>query len=645
MRSLSGCAYRSSSAAGGGCPTRRGFTAHVSGRKVDAGRWRHARLFALLLALAFVGLFVLPDSARAGLPDPSLMRRREDRIRRVGPLIEKLHFVGNDTFEAGELLVLMNTRESGFLSVRHFDRGKLDADLANVARYYESQGFLESRVVIDDMLVSDDGLAIEILIGVYEGPRWLVSGVTFEGNGVFSNGELIDALSVEPGGSYLPNQLEPDRRALLDAYAGRSYLDTKVFQTIERDDALQRAAIHYRIVEREQAVIASIEIDGDEKTRDFVIERELEFSPGEPFNFKKIGESQAKLYRTGLFNSVWIEPAAADTGKIAKRVEVRVRERPSGLIDFRAGYAAIDGAEVGTEFLNRNVQGQAIQLRLAGAYGERVRDARVSVGDPWFTGRRIAIDAFATYGWTDEVSYVAEAAGAGFVLTKRFGRAITVDGGYGFERTVVLEGVADEGGVGTNYTSDLFGAVTYDTRSDILDARRGMLARVESRFASSKLGGTNDFSLHEILWRGFKDIRRGRTVALSARVGWIKPQGKGGVPVNERYFAGGEGSVRGFPRNSLSPLGEDGEPSGGRALVELRAEVRFPVYRRLGAAAFVDAGQAFEDFGAITRAGLAVGAGGGLRFRTDFGVLRLDVATPVSESGSVQYYVGVGQAF
>lgn len=640
MRSVSGCAYRSSSGA------------------VDGDRFRVVRRPLSLLAFVIVVLSVGAEAAAGVLPDPSLAKRREDRIRRVGPLVETLHFAGNETFEAGRLRTLMNTRETSFLSVQHFDRNRFEQDLANVTRYYESQGFLEARVVIDDMLLSDDGLAIEILIGVYEGPRWLVSMVTFEGNAVLSKDQLLDVLTIEPGGPYLPNELEADRGALLAAYARVSYLDAMVFQEVDRSDETHSVVVRYRIVERQQAVIGPIEISGDDKTRDFVIERELEFSPGELFDFKKIGESQARLYRTGLFNSVWIEPAPADTGKITKRMEVRVRERPGGLVDFRLGFAALDGATIGAEIVNRNIQGQAIEAGISGGFGERVREAEVSIGDPWFSGRRIGIKASGNYAWKDEisletdgddVSLTTEKAGAGFVLTRRLGRAFTVEGGYALEwmgskLVLTSEEVADTTRTST-WTSDIFGAVMYDTRNDILDARRGMLARVETRLASSRLGGTNDFSQHELSWRGFKDIRHGRTVALSARVGWIKPQGQGGAPITERYFAGGEGSVRGFARNSLSPVGEDGEPVGGRALVELRAEVRFPVYKRLGAAAFVDAGQAFEDFGAITRAGLAVGAGGGLRFRTDFGVLRLDVATPVSESGSLQYYIGVGQAF
>jgi len=256
------------------------------------------------------------------------------------------------------------------------------------------------------------------------------------------------------------------------------------------------------------------------------------------------------------------------------------------------------------------------------------------------------VDGTASYEWVDEDAYEAETSHGGFILTKSFGSAASVEGGYEFERTVVLETAEETGELGANYTTDIVGAVTYDTRDDILNSRRGMLARVEGELASSKLGGTNDFLKTELQWRGYLEVLPRKVAAFSARAGWIKPQGTGnGVPVNERYFAGGEGSVRGFGRNTLGPTGEDGDAKGGRGVIELRAEARFPLYRGLRMVAFVDAGQAYEDFDAITRAGLAVGAGGGLRYATRVGVIRLDVAAPVTEPGRTQIYFGVGQAF
>jgi len=637
MRSLSGCACRSARHALSSC-------AGKSGRRPVGGACRGA-LWPAAAAVALATVFAPSCGEAAGI-DPSLIERRDAHIRREGPLVTSIEFVGNDTFGEGILLRYMNTCESTLLSPVHFDSRTLERDLDNLETFYAFQGFLDAEVRVEDTVLSPDSLRIGVLIGVREGPRWVVSEVTFEGNSALTAEELLDVVKVRPGTPLRSNRLAADRRLILDEYAARSYLDARVSQVVERDDAAKTAAVHYRIVEREPAVIGSIEVTGDDKTRQFVIEREFEFTVGEPFDFEKIGETQARLYRTGLFQSVWIEPAREDTGKGAKRLEVRVRERPSGRFDFTFGYAALDGIEVGAAIVNRNVQGQAIELGIEGTFSEYVRGTSVSVGDPWFTGRRVAANASGRYEWADERSYVAETVGAGFVLTKRFGDNLSLEGGYDLERTVVLEASEEVGEFGANYTSNVLSALTYDSRDDILNAKRGMLARVEVDFASSHLGGTNDFARYELEWRGYKKLTRGRVGALAFRLGWVKPQGDGAdVPVNERYFAGGEGSVRGFDRNSLSPLDESGEPKGGRALVEARAEARFPVWKRLRAAVFVDAGQAFDDFTATKLTGLAVGAGTGLRYETRVGVIRFDAAIPISEKGSPKYYLGVGQAF
>jgi translocation and assembly module TamA len=115
--------------------------------------------------------------------------------------------------------------------------------------------------------------------------------------------------------------------------------------------------------------------------------------------------------------------------------------------------------------------------------------------------------------------------------------------------------------------------------------------------------------------------------------------------VNERYFAGGEASVRGFERNSLAPEAEGGEAEGGLGLLVARTEVRVSVWKGLAVVGFADAGRAFAFPEDIRLDGLAVGVGGGLRYDTRVGVLRFDLATPVSESGTPMAYFSVGQAF
>jgi len=166
----------------------------------------------------------------------------------------------------------------------------------------------------------------------------------------------------------------------------------------------------------------------------------------------------------------------------------------------------------------------------------------------------------------------------------------------------------------------------------------------EVDIASSRLGGTNDFTRVEVDWRGYIRPRRGRVAALELRVGWIDPRGDDGeVPELERYDA--EGLVRGFPYDVLNPLDADGGVTKGMALVLVRGEARFPVRKNLRGAAFVDAGRVFGDIQDVNLSRLGVGVGLGLRFEIRIGVLRLDVATPVSEKGEPQYYFGVGQVF
>ncbi len=603
-------------------------------------------------ALLFVlGLLAASDGV-AARSDPALVRRAAARLTPAGPVVTDIVFVGNDAFDDELLFPYMHTRESGLIRKSYYDRRMFLQDLANLERFYVSQGFLDADVEMDDINLSPDSGSVEILIGIYEGDRWAVKSVTFTGEHVITEDELRSLVVLDSGSPFVVSSVEQDRRVISEEYARRSYLDARVSQEVTRDDERRLVAIDYTITEREQATIASIDVEGDEKIREFVVERELTFREGELFDFEKIGESQAHLYRTGLFNSVWIEPAAADTGKPEKRVIVRVAERVSGEFDLSASYAGInfneglqnlDFLELGAEFRNRNVQGQATTMTLGGRYSGLARDVRASVGDPWFLGKRVAAEFAAHYEWKEEERekedpFVTEVTSGSFILSKKLDLNLTLETGYEFSHNY------EENERKSTETSALLLGAVYDSRNDVLSASRGMFLSGEVDIASSRLGGTNDFTRFEVDWRGYIRPRRGRVAALELRAGWIDPRGDDSdVPELEQYDA--QGLVRGFPYDALNPRDANGGVTKGMALVLVRGEVRFPVRKNLRGAAFVDAGRVFGDIQDVNLSRLGVGVGLGLRFETRIGVLRLDVATPASEKGDPQYYFGVGQIF
>jgi len=129
---------------------------------------------------AFAAALALPaQRAPAGSPDPLLERWRVERIQRLGPVVRSVRFVGNEAFDARDLLAYMRTRPGGPFRAVHYSRGTLDRDLANLERFYESQGFLAARAGLEDVAPSADGLSVELLVGVDEGDRWTVSSIGF----------------------------------------------------------------------------------------------------------------------------------------------------------------------------------------------------------------------------------------------------------------------------------------------------------------------------------------------------------------------------------------------------------------------------------------------------------------------------------
>ncbi len=599
-----------------------------------------------VVALALLLAVGLATQSHAHYDGTDMLALRRMLAERDGPVLRAIHFVGNETFEAGRLKPYMATTESTAFGLARFDSDVFEQDLSTLELFYTTEGFLEADLSVEDVAFYADSTSVEILVSVYEGERWRVTDVTLEGNSDFTTAELRELLLVVDGEPFRTTRLANDRARLLGQYARSSYLDARVLQTIERDDVERTVSVRYDIVEREQATISGIRISGDDKTRRFVIERELTFEPGQLFDVDRVGESQANLYSTGLFNAVWIEPAREDTGRTERVMDVRVSEQRSVELSASIGYEVIDGPGATAEFSNRNVQGNGTWMTLGGGVSYRTRDVGFTIGDNWLIGLPLTGEMTLEYDYGDEDAYTAESERATAFLKKDLTRFLSVEGGYGFERNVVLEVSEDIEELGTNYTTDVMVAATHDTRDDVLDASSGMLTRAEFRVASSFLGGTNDFTRTEFMWRGFKEVRKGRVVALSARAGWIRPQDDGSdVPVNERFFAGGQGSVRGYDWNSLGPVGEDGGAKGGRGLVELRTELRVPAPGPFRAVAIVDAGQVFDDYSAIRLGSLSVGAGLGVRYHVGIWVFRLDAVAPVTETGRTHLYFGIGQAF
>lgn len=563
------------------------------------------------------------------------------------PRVEEIRFEGAETYDHATLTQLMRTREISFFSRPRFSPDRFARDLDNLAAFYLSQGFLDVKVLARAPEYSADSSLVDLCIVITEGPRWTVSEVRFSGAEVLTRETLESCLRLRAGRVYRPALLLVDQNAVLDEYASRGYVDARLTQEIRLEQGAHTASLRYGITEGPPASVSKITIRGLGKTKPRTVLRELAFRAGDRFDLERWGRSQSNLYNTGLFQWVWIQPTEKDAGKPQKEVLVLLGETPRWELSAGIGYGRFDEARLVSGLRQRNLFGRGIRWGLEGKLSMKVRRAELLVTEPWFLGRRIEANVGSAYHWRDEPEFVAESVEGILLLTRALRARVLIEGGYRLRRTTLLSVTpALTGRDRRNRTSILGAAVTWKMRDDLFNTTRGFFLRAEAEYAGTFLGGTNQFLRGNLYWRHFVPLPAGVVLAFNTRLGAMRSLHHGGtIPINERYFLGGDRSVRGYPRHSLGPVDSAGNARGARKLIEFGQEFRFPLSHHLRGVLFCDEGILFDSD--PRRDDWAAGAGGGLRIVTPFGVLRAEVARGLTErwGTGVEYYLSVGQAF
>lgn len=380
------------------------------------------------------------------------------------------------------------------------------------------------------------------------------------------------------------------------------------------------------------------------------------FSQGDLYDSRKLDDLRAALVATGLLSTVSVEPvmstAVAADGTPYADLLVRQEAGPPRTIAASAGYGTGQGLRIEGSWTHRNLfppegalmasavlgtQEQALGVRFSRANAGR-RDRHVELS---LSGLHSDYDAFD--------AYTGKLAGAiSYVSTPIWQKKFTYS--YGFELLGTYEGLYDFTRTLRDrrlyYVAALPGQVGFDTSDNLLNPAKGF--RVNLRLSPEISLGSGK----QVYVRGLLDgsyyysVNESMILAARGRLGSIAGIERSNLAPSRRYYGGGGGSVRGFGYQQLGPRDPNGDPIGGRSTNEAALEVRYR-FGNFGAVGFVDAGQVYES--SIPkfddwRFGLGIGG----RFYTNFGPVRLDVATPINRregESRISVYVSIGQAF
>lgn len=568
------------------------------------------------------------------------------------PEVKRITITGNHVFSADRLKRVMVTRASGFLRTHRFYRSVFDNDLNNLVDFYRQNGYLEAAVI--DTAVSIDTVAnsVDLAIGINEGEVTRVEGLAVFSNNVFSDPALLSKVDLHIGDPFKRNAVQNGMMAMLNMYAEDGYLDAAITPDVKINKGTHLAVIDFTVDERYQAHIDSIVITGLVKTRRYVATRELLFKKGQVIRYSRLLESQQRLYKTGLFESVFIRPVADSTGdSTGKNILVDLKEKLNSEFNIAVGYGSVDKVRGSAEILTHNLFGTGRQAGVGVDASFIQRAAHILYTEPRTFGSRWRTDLNLMYKFLNEPGYNLRSRGGLLTVGRNFRKHSTAQVQLRYEYDVLsqVKVQAPVNDSNVNLRSITFSIIN-DTRDDLFNPTRGIYIEESNELAGTFLHGNSDFARAVFNAKYFYPWTRHTILAFAIELGWEDNfGGSKEIPLNEKFYAGGPNSVRGFGYQLLGPLDPDGDPIGGNfKIVWHVVEVRQTIYKMFGGVVFVDAGNIWPTMTDFRLTGLRPASGAGLRANTPLGILRLDLGVNLDKlpgESRMKLYFSMGQAF
>jgi len=565
--------------------------------------------------------------------------------------IKKIYIEGNESFSDQDIMRVISTRAAALFSGGYFKKDVFKEDLARIKSFYQNSGYLDVDVDSEYQRSKDKKL-LYITIIINEGRIYLVGDITVKGNDVIKQEELTKELAMLTEEPFSDDGMRIDAVNMQQVYYNKGYIMARVFPTPILDENTGKIDIIYEVTENELIYVNTVDIRGNTKTKDVVIRRELRIYPGEPFNGSNIRRSRERLNNLGFFEEVSFDTEPTDKPN-EKNLAVNVKETKTGEFSFGGGYSSIDQFIGFVSVTQRNFDllnfptftGDGQHLTIKGELGMVRSNYVLSWTEPWIFDYPLSF-GFDLYRKGHErsrgvgYSYEESRTGGDLRFGKEFTEQISSRLIYKLEE-VDISDIPDEASAdlrdeeGDNVLSTLGLYTAFDSRDNVFNPTRGILLSAGVEEAGGPFLGDKDFfkyTTNNSIY--FSWLNKRLVLELSGRAGIVHDYGDSDtVPIYERFYAGGAGSIRGYRERSISPQDSlTDDPIGGEAMVIGNAEATFPVFKDvIKAAVFFDTGNVWAEADDFGFSDYKYGAGAGVRVKTPMGPLKLDWGYPIKE--------------
>ncbi len=525
---------------------------------------------------------------------------------------------------------------------------------------YKSRGFPNAQV---DFVFLRKGKGVEVQFQIQEGNQQKIKGISFKGVQRFSAEELFKQINIFEDGPFFPLSIQKDIEKLETLYFNQGFRGTEIAARVEEVEK-DLFSVSFTIEEGEKVRIEEIVVTGNVVTDRKTILRELRVKEGDYAYSDRISESKRRLEKLGIFTTVKIEEISLSSESENLVISVREGQR---------NYAGLGlGIESETkprefavwnnpfrlrgiaEIIRSNVFGSAGQASLVGQLSPREKRVVLTWEQPYFFG--LPLQTFLN-GWLEEEareSFTFDRQGVSLTTMKPFSEKTLLLTTLQWAETTLTELQVEPNEVDRQFypysVTSVSGSVIWDGRDDLFNSERGSFFSFVLERAFPLFEQESDYLKSFFKSQHFIPVLPGLTFSLTSRLGL--GGGKEDIPIHERFFAGGSNSFRGARFDELGPVDEEsGKPVGGEALLLLNLELTFPLIsgiKNLRGAVFYDIGNVFARAKDISLNSLENAAGFGLRYKTPFGPVRLELGWNLDvpqEERKVRFYITIGNVF
>jgi len=563
--------------------------------------------------------------------------------------ISQVRFEGNAHFSQRVLRKQMKTRGRSLIyfvdKTGRLDEVQLEQDMDKIREFYQDHGYIDVEVKEVRKERTPKGPMI-ITIVIAEGPQYHVRKLTVSGYQATTEAKVLALLKMKEGSVYSPKQLRDDAKAVADAYGSGGYVDLVI--TPEGTPAgTGLIDVHYNIEEGTRSFVNRVNIEGNTRTKDKVIRREVLVAPGDVFNTVRVDITKKRLDNLGYFAKVETYPEETDIpGR--KDLTILVQEKRTGSLSFGGGFSTVDKLVGFAELTQGNFDlfnwpsftggGQKFRLRVQ--YGTERKDFILTITEPYFLDRRLALTGQAFYTEANYLSADYDQRNYGFSIEMRKPINAYTYGtlGYILQNIDIFNVAASspafiQSQSGTFTESKVFSSVVFDSRDNPLLSRRGQRITFSPGIAGGFLGGDTQIYALDLEGSQYFHLPWDTILLINGEIATVSQWGSGSeVPIFERLFLGGSNNLRGFPFREVGPQ-QNGEPIGGLSMSRATIEWTFPIIEKARGAVFYDTGFVNSSAWSFGFNHMASDVGIGLRLDLPIGPLRLDYGYPVMRDG------------